>query len=225
MIDVVIVEDNQELGEIIQDFLIAEGYLVQWFTKGEAALVFLRREQVRMVLLDIMLADSDGYTICQRLRKESAIPILMMSARSAIADKLLGYELGADDYIEKPFAIELLLAKIKSMLRRLAHALPQGIIEDGELIIHQDEQQVLWQGKQVNLSHKEYELLLLFIHHKGKVLRKEFLFQSVWGDLSVSELATLTVHINTLREKLEADPRHPQRIKTVWGIGYQYVSI
>lgn len=225
MVDIVIVEDNLELGEIIKEFLLHEGYEVVWLKKGETLAPFLRHTQVNMILLDLMLGDIDGYSLCEMIRKQSAIPILMMSAKSEVADKLLGYELGADDYIEKPFPIELLLAKVKSMFRRLKQQLPQGIIQEGQLQIDQNRKMVSLKGYPVELSHKEYELLLLMINYKGKPLRKEFLFQSIWGVSSDSMMSTLTVHINTLREKLEEDPRSPKRIKTIWGIGYQYETI
>lgn len=226
MIDILVVEDNIALQEVIERFLIHEGYRTICTAQGRDALTLLRKEEVRLLLVDIMLPDMDGFHICEEARKTGNLPIMIMSARTQTSDQLLGYDLGADDYVEKPFAMEVLLAKIKALLRR-GYEMRQELrcLTDNDLSIDLVKRCVELKGKPISLSIKEYELLVLLMKHQHTTLTKEYLFTSIWGASSESELSTLTVHMNTLRDKIEADGKHPKRLITVWGVGYRYEGL
>lgn len=223
MIDILVVEDNKELQEVLERFLLHEGYRVFCTEQGEEALAVLRREEVRLLLVDIMLPDMDGFTICQKVREKGNLPIMIMSARATTSDQLLGYDLGADDYVEKPFAMSLLLAKIKALLRR-GYEMKETVfvLQDKNLRVDLNRRLVTLDEAPVQLSVKEYELLVLMMKNPKTTLHKEYIFSTIWTDASQSELSTLTTHMNTLREKIEEDPRHPKRLLTVWGVGYRY---
>lgn len=223
MIDILVVEDNRELRDVLERFLIHEGYQTRCVEQGTDALTLLQEEKVRLLLVDIMLPDMDGYRICTQARQNSNLPIIIMSARTQTSDQLLGYELGADDYVEKPFAMAVMLAKIKAQLRRGYEMKEQRtMMKDGNLIVDIERRNVLLEGTRLALSVKEYELLVLLMKKKHTTLRKDYIFSAIWTDASESELSTLTTHVNKLREKIEADPRHPKRLITVWGVGYRY---
>ena len=223
MIDILVVEDNKELQEVLERFLLHEGYRVFCTEQGEEALAVLRREEVRLLLVDIMLPDMDGFTICQKVREKGNLPIMIMSARATTSDQLLGYDLGADDYVEKPFAMSLLLAKIKALLRR-EYEMKETVfvLQDKNLCVDLNRRLVTLDEDPIQLSVKEYELLVLMMKNPKTTLHKEYIFSTIWTDASQSELSTLTTHMNTLREKIEEDPRHPKRLLTVWGVGYRY---
>ncbi|NLT09405.1 MAG: response regulator transcription factor [Ruminococcus sp.] len=219
MIDILIVEDNPEIAETLTDFLRAENYVVSVANNGEKALSLFERYGARLVLLDIMLPGMDGFSVCERIRRSSDTPIIILSARGDKSDKLSGLNLGADDYMEKPFDIDILIAKISGIFRR-RYSIDELIC--GDLVLNRAERTVTLKGKPVILSAKEYELLLMLAENPGKTLTKESLFNTVWGSDSESEIQTLTVHIKHLREKIESDPSRPQRILTVWGTGYKF---
>lgn len=220
-----IVEDNVELAGLLKDFLTRDGFTVHHAPKGAEALLFLEQNAVRVLLLDIMLPGMDGFAVCRAVRQKMSLPVLIMSARSAKSDQLTGYELGADDYIEKPVDPEILSAKIHALIQRAYGAAQDDLITSGALTIHQDARRVFLNGCPLELNAKEYELLLLFAQNPGKNLRKEYIFAQIWGMDSFSENQTLTVHIKMLRTKIEANPREPKRITTVWGVGYRYEEI
>ncbi|MBQ6181472.1 MAG: response regulator transcription factor [Ruminococcus sp.] len=219
MIDILIVEDNPEISETLTDFLRAENYVVSTADNGERALSLFERYGARLVLLDIMLPGMDGFAVCERIRRSSDTPIIILSARGDKSDKLSGLNLGADDYMEKPFDIDILLAKISGIFRR-RYSIDELVC--GDLVINRAERTVTLRGKPVLLAAKEYELLLMLAENAGKTLTKESLFNTVWGSDSESEQQTLTVHIKHLREKIELNPSRPQRIVTVWGTGYKF---
>lgn len=226
MKDILLVEDNEELAELIQVFLIREGYSVYWVSNGEDAFAYLKKHAAGLLLLDIMLPGIDGFAVCRAVREHESMPILIMSARSDKADQLKGYELGADDYMEKPVDPEILSAKVKVLLQRSYRSSLQSDVKiSGALVIHQDSRKVYLKGKRLELNVKEYELLSLFVLNPEKTLRKEYIFGQIWGMDSFSENQTLTVHIKMLRGKIEENPRDPERIKTVWGVGYRYEEI
>ena len=219
MIDILIAEDNKEICGLITDFLRAENYVVSAADTGEKALFLYEKYGARLVLLDINLPDIDGFSVCEKLRKNDNVPIIIITARTDRDDKLNGILLGADDYIEKPFDIEILIAKIKGIFKR---RLAREIISDGDIILNISDGTVTKSGVQTELSAKEFELLKILMQNKGQTLTKEFLFNRIWGSDSESELQTLTVHIKYLREKIENDPKYPQKIITVWGKGYRW---
>lgn len=219
MIDILIVEDNKELLTLLTDFLRAEGYTVSVAESGEKALSLYEKYGARLVLLDINLPGIDGFGVCEKIRKEGNTPIIMLTARVSKEDKLNGLILGADDYLEKPYDIDILMAKIKGIFKR---RFAEDKICEGELTLNLVTQSVLKDGKTLDMTAKEFELLKMLIENKGQTLTKDKLFNSIWGIDSESETQTLTVHIKWLREKIENDPKNPAHILTVWGKGYRW---
>lgn len=220
--DILIVEDNKELADLLCDFLRAENYTVSVAETGEKALSLYERYGARLLVLDIMLPGIDGFAVCKKIREESNTPILIVSAKTDKENKLNGLTIGADDYIEKPYDIDIMLAKIDGIFRR-RYALDEII--DGDIRINRVSRTAFKDGVQLEMTAKEFDLLLLMIENKGRALRKEYIFRQVWGSDSFSEQQTLTVHIKWLRQKIEDDPRNPKRILTIWGVGYKYESI
>ena len=214
MKDILIIEDNKEIASVLSDFLQAEGYTSQTFDNGEEGLAFFCREKARLVVLDIMLPGMDGFAICEAIRKENNTPILMVSARISKEDKLNGLILGADDYIEKPYDIDILLAKIKGIFKRRYE---MNRIQCGNIQLDVKRHVVYKGTDEIKMTIKEFELLKLLLENAGKTLTKEWLFTQIWGMDSDSEFQTLTVHIKWLREKIGSN-----HIKTVWGVGYRF---
>ena len=219
MIDILIVEDNKELLQLLTDFLRADGYTVSTADTGEKALSLFEKYGARLVLLDINLPGIDGFAVCDAIRKNSNTPVIMLTARVSKEDKLNGLILGADDYIEKPYDIDILLAKIKGIFRR---RFAEDKITEGELTLNLITQTVTKNDNTIDMTSKEFELLKMLIENKGQTLTKDKLFNSIWGIDSESETQTLTVHIKWLREKIENDPKNPVHIMTVWGKGYRW---
>lgn len=219
MADIIVVEDNEEIGGLLSDFLMAEGYDVYLALTGEEALEIYREDGAKLVILDIMLPGLDGFAVCSKLREMDNTPIIIVSARDDKEDKLNGLMLGADDYIEKPYDIDILIAKVKGIFKR---RYSENEIKDGNIRVDKMGRHVYLDGTEVVMTVKEFDLLLYMMENKGKVLPKEELFNKIWGLDSESEMQTLTVHIKWLREKLERNPGKPDRILTVWGIGYRF---
>lgn len=226
MVDILLVEDNEELSGLMATFLVNEGYSVYRAMSGEEAADFLENDGAKLVILDIMLPGIDGFTMCNMIREKENIPIIILSAKIDKEDKVKGYNLGADDYLEKPMDIDILSMKVSALMKRCYDNLENSsIVKSGDIDIHQDTMQVFYKGSELNLTNKEYDLLLMLVENKGKTLNKNHIFNAIWGMESDSELQTLTVHIKMLRDKIEDDPKNPMRIKTVWGIGYRYEEI
>lgn len=219
MSDILVVEDNKELGGLLRDFLEAEGYSVLLTESGEEALACFEKETIRLIVLDIMLPGMDGYVVCRRIRENYSTPILIVSAKVGKEDKLNGLISGADDYIEKPYDIDILLAKIRGIFKRRYES---ECMIDGYLKIDKIRRIAYCKDRELSLTAKEFDLLLLLMENKGKALKKDWIFNKIWGFDSFSEPQTLTVHMKWLREKIEEDPKNPTRISTVWGIGYRY---
>lgn len=219
MVDILIVEDNKELLELLTDFLRADGYTVSCADSGEKALSVFEKYGAKLVLLDINLPGIDGFAVCDRIRKDGNTPVIMLTARVSKEDKLNGLILGADDYIEKPYDIDILLAKIKGIFKR---RFAEDKITEGDLALNIVTQTVTKNDKTIDMTAKEFELLKMLIENKGQTLTKDRLFNSIWGIDSESETQTLTVHIKWLREKIEEDPKNPAHIMTVWGKGYRW---
>ena len=220
MIDILIVEDNKELADLLCDFLRAENYTVSVAESGEKALQLYQRYGARLLVLDVMLPGMDGFAVCSKIREESNTPILIVSAKTAKDDKIAGLLAGADDYIEKPYDIDIMLAKIAGIFKR-RYALDEVV--SGNLRLNRESRTVYKDDKELSVTAKEFELLLCLVENQGKVLNKDWLFREIWGSDSFSEQQTLTVHMKWLREKIEEDPKHPVRIQTVWGVGYKFV--
>lgn len=219
MVDILIVEDNKELCRLLCDFLRLENYTVSIAETGEKALSLYEKYGARLVLLDINLPGIDGFAVCRKIRQDDNIPIIMLTARTDKEDKLNGILSGADDYIEKPYDIDILLAKIKGIFKR---RLSFDIISDGDITLNIANETVTKCGKPINMTAKEFELLRLLIENKGQTLNKDFIFNRIWGTYSESEMQTLTVHIKWLRQKIEDDPKNPEKILTIWGRGYRW---
>jgi len=219
MIDILIVEDNIEIASLLKDFLEKENYIVSVAETGEKALSLYEKYGARLVLLDVMLPGIDGFSVCSRIRECSNTPIIILSAKTDREDKLNGITLGADDYIEKPIDIDILLAKIKGIFKRRYDI--EKIVE-GDLILNIAKQVLVVDGKNYELTSKECELLRILIQNKNTTLKKEYLFNAIWGSDSETEFQSLTVHIKWLREKIEKDPKNPKHIITVWGVGYRF---
>jgi len=219
MLDILIVEDNKELSSLLADFLRAEGYTVSVAETGEKAVKLYETYGARLVLLDIMLPGLDGMYILKKIREKSNTPVLIVSARVAKDDKLQAIVSGADDYIEKPYDIDILLAKIKGIFKR---RLATETFTDGNITLDVAHEKILKDGMETDNTTREFELLKLLMENKGHTLLKEYIFDTIWGIDSDSELQTLTVHIKWLREKIEKDPKNPKKIITVWGKGYRY---
>ncbi len=220
MIDILIVEDNKELAEVLCDFLRGENYTVSVAENAEKALSLYEKYGARLVVLDIMLPDRDGFFVCEKIRRESDTPILIVSAKTGKDDKLLGLNLGADDYIEKPYDIDIMLAKISGIFKR-RYSLDE--IFDGDIRVNKIMRTVLKNNIPLEMTSKEFDLLVLLMENKGRTLSKEYIFGRIWGSDSFSEQQTLTVHIKRLRQKIEENPKEPQKIMTVWGVGYKYL--
>ncbi|MBR1764792.1 MAG: response regulator transcription factor [Ruminococcus sp.] len=218
-LDILIVEDDRELCGLLTDFLRAEGYTVSAVESGERAVQLFRRYGARLVVLDINLPDVNGFAVCSKLREDADTPILIVSARTDKEDKLGAFDLGADDYIEKPYDIDILMAKIRGIFKRRYQ---RSLISAGGVTLNLADKTAELEGAPLELTAKEFELLALLVQNSGKTLKKEYLFTSVWGSDSDSELQTLHVHINKLRQKLGDDPKNARHLLTVWGVGYKF---
>ncbi len=216
---ILIVDDDANIAELISLYLTKECFETMMVHDGESALTAIDSFGPDLMLLDIMLPGMDGYAVCSEIRTNSNVPIFILSAKTDKNDKLNGIILGADDYIEKPYDIDLLIAKIKGLFARRYSS---DELTLGNITINKVDYKVYKDGKEVEMTIKEYELMLLLAENAGKVLTKEFLFNRIWGFDSDSEQQTLTVHITRLRQKIEEDPKEPKRILTVWGKGYKF---
>ena len=219
MLDILIVEDHVEIATLLNDFLEREGYVVSIADSGEKALKIFEMYGAKLVVLDINLPGMDGFSVCSKIREKANTPILIASARIDKSDQLTGLELGADDYIEKPYDIDILLAKIKGIFRRKYEV---EEMKEGDLVLNSAKQTLTVKDKDVPVTGKEFELLKILIENKGTTMKKEYLFNTIWGSDSESEPQTLNVHINSLRKKIEKDPKNPKHIVTVWGVGYRF---
>ena len=226
MTDILLVEDQQELNTLMCTFLERAGYQVKGITSGEEALQFWKEDMAKLVILDVMLPQMDGFAVCSAIREQSSVPILFLSARVEKEAQMNGFLLGADDYVEKPIDMDILLAKVTALMKRNYDLKQKNmIVHSGAISIDKDKRQAFLDHRELTLTGKEYDLLLLLVENPGKTLHKDFLFDKIWGMDSFSENQTLTVHIKTLRDKIEEDSRHPRRIQTVWGVGYKYEEI
>jgi len=229
---VLVVEDEAALLETLQYNLAKEGYLVCTATDGLAAVEVARTEKPDLILLDIMLPKLDGLEVCRILRRKTNVPIIMLTARTDEVDRVVGLEMGADDYVTKPFSMRELLARVKALLRRVRllreemvadQEKPAGkTLEFGNITIDEDRHEVLLHGKPLALSPKEYDLLLFLARHRGATLTRDLILERVWGWDFSGGTRTVDVHIRGLREKIEPDPANPHRIITVRGVGYRF---
>lgn len=219
MLDIIIVEDNEQIGNLLCDFLRKENYTVSVCSTGEKALEVFEKYGCKLIVLDIMLPGLDGFAVCSKIRETSNAHIIIASAMNDKDSKLNGLYLGADDYVEKPYDIDILLAKIKGIFKR-KYAVEELI--DDNIVLNTVNKTLTVDGTKKEVTEKEFDLLKLLMENKNTTLRKDYLFNNIWGSDSDSEMQTLTVHIKWLREKIEKDPKKPVHIMTVWGTGYRY---
>lgn len=225
---ILIIEDDQAIAEIERDYLELSQFEVVLAHDGEAGLKQALTGKFDLILLDVMLPRLDGFTICKQLRETLDIPILLVTAKQEDIDKIRGLGLGADDYIEKPFSPSILVARVKANLAqydRLKQS-PQketlAEIQVGHLRIQPGSHRVFVRNEEITLKNKEYELLLFLVRNGDLVFDKETLYERIWGFDAIGDVATIPVHINRLREKIEDDPSNPRYIETVWGAGYRF---
>ncbi|MFW5714129.1 MAG: response regulator [Brevefilum sp.] len=232
---ILVVDDEVSLQETLAYNLKKQGYEVQTTGDGTQALDLAREMHPDLVILDVMLPGLDGFEICRILRREMSTPVLMLTARDDEIDRVVGLEVGADDYMAKPFSMRELIARVKAMLRRVrlireevnqggdGETKPKGeILEFGNLIIDTTRREITVDGEVVAFKPKEYELLTFFALHQGQVLSREFILERVWGWDFIGDSRTVDVHVRWLREKIEQDPANPRRIITVRGAGYRF---
>jgi DNA-binding response OmpR family regulator len=229
---ILIVEDEPALQETLAYNLRKDGYVVEAVGDGRSALEAARRLKPDLIVLDLMLPELDGFEVARILRKEMTTAILMLTARDDEIDRVVGLEVGADDYLTKPFSMRELLARVKAQLRRArlireemgksGEAVPHETLTFGSLILNLTRREVTLDGKPLQLKPKEYELLVFLAEHKGHMLSREFILERVWGWDFIGDSRTVDVHVRWLRQKIEPDAAHPQRIVTVRGGGYRF---
>lgn len=224
---ILVVDDEKPIADILQFNLKKEGFEVHCAYDGNEAIKLVEEEQPDLILLDIMLPQQDGMEVCREVRKKYDMPIIMLTAKDSEIDKVLGLELGADDYVTKPFSTRELIARVKANLRRQKHAANQqdesedtNEITIGNLVIHPDSYMVSKRGETIELTHREFELLFYLAKHIGQVMTREHLLQTVWGYDYYGDVRTVDVTVRRLREKIEDNPSHPAWIVTRRGVGY-----
>lgn len=224
MATVLLVEDDVTLAETVKYNLEREGYTVLHAADGMLALEIARREQPDILVLDIMLPRLDGFSVCRMLRKESSIPVIMLTARQDEYDRIAGLEMGADDYLPKPFSMGELHARIRAILRRTDRT--QGVNRDvlsiGTIKLDAGSRRIWRDNNELQLSQKEFDLLACLMRNRGLALSRDVLLERVWGMDYVGDGRTVDVHVRWLREKIEADPSTPEYLQTVRGIGYRF---
>ncbi len=223
---VLLVDDGPVVADVLGRYLTFEGYEVASAKDGGEALALFRSWQPDLLVLDLMLPVIDGMEVCRILRKESQVPIIMLTARGEETDRIVGLELGADDYVVKPFSPRELVARIKAVLRRAVVSQttvgPQQSLHFGDLTIDASTRGVQTQVGPATLTAKEFDLLYFLASHPGQVFTREQLMDAVWDYNYAGDASTVTVHVRRIREKIEADPVRPRYLKTVWGVGYKF---
>ena len=224
---VLIVDDEEHIRELIKFNLKKEGYDIEVAINGVEALNIIREIKFDLILLDLMLPEIDGLEVCKEIRRNeetSDIPVMMITAKGEEFDKVLGLELGADDYITKPFSIRELMARVKALLRRSNVKKEENIIKFGDVVVNFKTREVTKGTQNVELTLKEFELLKLLIKNKDNILTRELLLDKIWGYEYIGETRTVDVHIRHLRKKIESDDKNPQYIQTIRGVGYKFTS-
>ena len=218
--DCLIVDDEEALSQSTCEYFNMFGVSSFWAPDAAACLLFFKEHTADLILLDINLGETSGFDLCKKLREMVNIPILFISARQSDDDKLLALSIGGDDYIQKPYSLSVLLAKVKVVLGRY-RATPTSSFTIGDLVLNENAHSITCKGEKLDLKIMEFKLLSYLMKNHGRVISKEELFRKVWEDAITGD-NTLNVHIRRLREKLESDPNNPQYIKTVWGTGYVF---
>ncbi len=219
---ILVVDDEPAILELVSFNLKKEGYDVITAIDGTSAIEAFRSEKPDLVLLDLMIPEPDGYEVCRIIRSESAIPVIMLTARGEERDRVRGLDLGADDYVVKPFSPRELLARVRAVLRRSPLVQEENRLVAGDLVIDYDRHQVKVDGRLVELTPKEFDLLKMLAENQGRALERDYLLEKVWGYAFAGATRTLDVHIRRLRQKIDDDPQNPRYIETVHGLGYRF---
>ena len=226
MANILVCDDDREIVDAIEVYLKQDGYRIFKAYDGEQAMELLKKEEIHLLIMDIMMPRLDGIRATLKIREYSSIPIIMLSAKSEDTDKILGLNIGADDYITKPFNPLELAARVKSNLRRytsLGSLNPESkaVFQVGGLVINDDTKQVTVDGEAVKLTPIEYNILLLLMKNQGRVFSIDQIYESIWNENAIGADNTVAVHIRHIREKIEINPREPRYLKVVWGVGYK----
>lgn len=217
---ILVVDDESRMRKLVRDFLVKKNYMVVEAENGEDALeVFFKDNSISLVILDVMMPKLDGWEVCKEIRKVSKVPIIMLTAKAEEQDELLGFELGVDEYISKPFSPKILVARVDAILRRTNKIGSEGIITVGNIEINKLAHQVKVKGQIVDLSFKEFELLVYFVENQGIALSRENILNAVWNYDYFGDARTIDTHVKKLRAKLTSDADY---IKTIWGMGYKF---
>ncbi len=221
---ILVVDDEREIADLVALYLQNEGCRVYAYDTAAGALTCLKEQEIDLAVLDVMLPDMDGFSLCKKIRERHTFPIIMLTAKVEDMDKLTGLAIGADDYITKPFNPLEVVARVKAQLRRYTlynGGRPANIYDNGGLYVNRDTHECLLYGKEVTLTPIEFDILWLLCENDGKVVSAEEIFEKVWGEKYLDSNNTVMVHIRRLRDKLKEPPRNPRFIKTVWGVGYK----
>ena len=222
---ILVCDDDKEIVDAIEIYLIQEGYKVEKAYDGEQALEILHNKKIDLMVIDVMMPKLDGIRATFQVRKTSSIPIIILSAKTEDADKILGLNVGADDYVTKPFNPLELVARVKSQLRRYttlsSTAQGETTYEARGLVINDDLKKVTVDGEEVKLTPIEYNILLLLMKNKGKVFSISQIYEAIWNEEAIGADNTVAVHIRHIREKIEINPKEPRYLKVVWGVGYK----
>ena len=227
MAEILVVDDEAAIADLVEVCLKNEGYTVYKCGSGEAALTCVARQHLDLAILDVMLPDLDGFTLCQKIREAHLFPILMLTARVEDMDKIMGLTLGADDYLTKPFNPLELVARVKSQLRRytqlgnLNQQNSSQVYKCGGLMINDENKEVTVDGEPIKLTPIEYNILLLLVKNAGKVFSIDQIYEKIWNEDAIGADNTVAVHIRHIREKIEINPKEPRYLKVVWGVGYK----
>ncbi len=226
MTNILVCDDDKEIVDAIEIYLSQDGYQIYKAYNGEQAIDMLAREDIHLLIMDIMMPRLDGIRATLKIREKSSIPIIILSAKSEDADKILGLNIGADDYITKPFNPLELVARVKSNLRRYTslgslNAENKAMYQVGGLIINDDTKQVSVDGETVKMTPIEYNILLLLVKNQGRVFSINQIYESIWNEDAIGADNTVAVHIRHIREKIEINPKEPRYLKVVWGVGYK----
>lgn len=226
MANILVCDDDREIVDAIEIYLSQDGYRIFKAYDGEQAIELLKKEDIQLLIMDVMMPKLDGIRATLKIREYSSIPIIMLSAKSEDTDKILGLNIGADDYITKPFNPLELVARVRSNLRRYTSlgslsADSKAVYQVGGLVINDDTKQVTVDDEPVKLTPIEYNILLLLVKNQGRVFSIDQIYESIWNEDAIGADNTVAVHIRHIREKIEINPREPRYLKVVWGVGYK----
>ena len=217
---ILVIDDESRMRKLVRDFLMKKDYEVLEASNGEEAMeVFYKDHDIDLLILDIMMPKMDGWQVCREVRKTSKVPIIMLTAKADERDELLGFELGVDEYITKPFSPKILVARVEAILRRTNVAVDSGIIDIGDIRLNKNAYEVYVDGKPIDLSYKEFELLSYFIDNQGIALSRERILNNVWNYDYFGDARTIDTHVKKLRNKMGEQGKY---IKTIWGMGYKF---